>query len=187
MNEVAQATREIVRPGTVYGIATLILGGLCVLAPFISGIGVTLLVGLFLLAAGIARLFFAFKAGSFGKGLLTFLLGGLSIVCGLVFFARPLLGLASLTVVLVAFFIVDGIVEIVAAFKIKPLKGWGRMLLGGIISILLAILIAYEWPVSGAYAIGILVGIRLLVAGWSMIGVVVTAEDLADDVEGATT
>lgn len=187
MNELAQEGRETARTGVVFGLATIILGVLCIFAPGFTGLGVTVLVAILLIAAGIARLIFAFKAGSFGKGVLTFLLGGLSILCGIVMMARPLLGLASLTLVLAAYFVVDGIVEMVAAFKIKPLKGWGWMLFGGIASLVLAGLIIYEWPFSGQWAIGVLIGIRLIFAGSAMIALGSMGEELVDEVEEAAT
>ena len=187
MNELSQATRDTARTGTIFGIATLIFGILCVVAPGISGLSVTFLVAVLLIAAGIARLFFAFQSGSFGKGLLTFLLGGLSILFGIVIMARPLLGLASLTMVLAAFFVADGIVEIIAAFKVKPVKGWGWMLFDGILSLLLGGLIIYEWPFSGRWAIGVLVGVRLIFAGWSMIALGSMGEAYVDEVEKGVT
>jgi len=170
MTELAHNTRDDVRVGTVSGLVTLILGMLSIVAPGISGVSVAFLVGVLLTAAGIARLIFAFEAKSFGSGVLTFLLGGLSILVGLVMVGKPLLGLVSLTLALAAFFAADGIVEFFGAFKVKPAKGWVWMIISGIVSIILAGLIVYQWPVSGEWAIGILVGVRLIFAGWSMIG-----------------
>ncbi len=121
------------------------------------------------MAAGAVRMLWAFKAGSFGKGALVLLLGGLTLGVGIVMLARPLVVLASLTIVLAVYFLLDGISEIVAAFSVKPAKGWGFMVFGGAMSILLSALIWSQWPLSGAWAIGILVGVRLVFAGTAMI------------------
>jgi len=169
MSEPASAPREASRPGTLLGIVTLIFGILACMAPLASGVAVSLFVAILLIAAGIAQAAFAFQTGSFGKGLLTFLFGGLTILCGIVVLAHPLLGLASLTLVLAVYFLVDGISAIATAFQLKPLSGWGWMLFGGIVSVILGVLIWSNWPLSGVWAVGILVGIRLIVAGWSMI------------------
>jgi uncharacterized membrane protein HdeD (DUF308 family) len=64
MNEATQVVCEGARTGTVFGIVTLILGILCIVAPAISGVSVPVLVAILLIAAGIARLFFAFQAES---------------------------------------------------------------------------------------------------------------------------
>ncbi len=183
MSEATQAMRDSSRMGTVCGIATIVFGLVAITWPMISSLTVNYVVGVLLIAAGIARTLFALKAGSFGKGLLVFLFGGLTILCGVVMLARPLLGLASMAAVLVFYFLLDGIFEIVAAFKIRGEKGWFWLVVGGIASIVLACMIWREWPVSGAWAVGLLVGIRLIFAGWSMIALGAVGEAVTDEIE----
>jgi len=83
------------------------------------------------------------------------------------------------------YFLVDGISEIIAAFKIKPDQGWGWVLFNGIIAVLLGFMIWRQWPVSGAWAIGILVGIHILITGWSMIILGTGARRVAGAIEDA--
>jgi len=168
-DELGSGIKQASNRGMVFGIALVILGFLSILAPMVAGGMVSVLVGVFMIAAGIARLMWAFQAGSFGKGALTFLLGGLLIVTGLALIFRPMIGMASMALMLAIFFLVDGIFELIAAFKVKPEKGWGWMLFGGIVSIVLAGLIFYEWPFSGVWAVGILVGVKLLFAGFAIV------------------
>ena len=104
---------------------------------------------------------------------------------GVFLLARPLIGLAALTMVLAAFFFADGIIEVVYAFKLRPVKGWGWMLFSGIVAGLLGVLIMYQWPVSGAWAIGVLVGVRLIFTGWSVIALGSFARGAIDEVESA--
>jgi uncharacterized membrane protein HdeD (DUF308 family) len=183
MNELSQAMRESSRTGTVLGIATIIFGVLAIFMPMFAGLMATTIVGVLLIAGGIARTIYAFKEESFGKGVLVFLLGGLYIAGGVILMARPLLGLAALTLVLAVVFLVDGISEIVAAFKVRGRKGWFWLVIGGIASIVLAYLIWRQWPVSGRWAVGILVGARLIFAGWSMIALGAVGESVVDEVE----
>lgn len=168
-DELGSGIKKASNRGMVFGIALVILGFLSILAPMVAGATVSMLVGVFMIAAGIARLMWAFQAGSFGKGVLTFLLGGLLIVTGLAMLFRPMIGMASMALILAIFFLADGIFEIVASFKVKPEKGWGWLLFGGVVSIVLAGLIFWQWPFSGVWAIGILVGVKLLFAGFAMI------------------
>ena len=167
------------------GVALAIMGLLSIMAPLFTGAAVTILVGILMLAAGITRGVFAFRAQTFGKGALMFLLGGIVALGGLLLLARPLIGLASLTMVLAAFFFADGIIEAIYAFQLRPVKGWGWMLLSGISSGLLGFFIVYEWPVSGAWAIGVLVGVRLLFSGWSVIALGSLSRSVIDEVESA--
>jgi len=176
----------------IFGGLTVILGILAMMAPLVAGVTVAVMVGFLLIIAGIMRTLFAFKCKSWGKGILAFVLGVLTLLIGLVMIFRPVLGLTSLTLVLAAYFFVDGIFEIFESFDLKPLKGWGWMLFGGIVSVLLGIMIWRQWPVSGVWAIGILVGIKLIFAGWAMVGIGAagrsiagTAEDVVEDVKDA--
>jgi uncharacterized membrane protein HdeD (DUF308 family) len=154
---------------TFFGIIVLILGLLAIACPLAAGATVSTMVAILLVAAGVVRMLWAFKAGSFGKGALALLLGGLTLGVGVVMLARPLVVLASLALILAVYFLLDGISEIAAAFSVKPAKGWGWMAFGGAMSIVLSVLIWSQWPLSGAWAIGILVGIRLVFAGTAMI------------------
>ncbi len=154
---------------TLFGIIVLILGLLAIACPLAAGTAVSTMVAILLVAAGVVRMLWAFKAGSFGKGALALLLGGLTLGVGVVMLARPLVVLASLALILAVYFLLDGISEIAAAFSVKPAKGWGWMAFGGAMSIVLSVLIWSQWPLSGAWAIGILVGVRLVFAGTAMI------------------
>ncbi len=154
---------------TIFGVIAIILGILCLLAPGMTGISVMALVGVLVLVAGIVRIIWAFQAGSFGKGLLMFAIGGLTLLCGIVLLANPLFGSAVLTVMLALYFILDGISEIAAGVRLRPEAGWGWMLFGGIVSILLGMMIWGQFPLSGVWAIGILLGIKLFFVGLIMV------------------
>ncbi len=96
---------------------------------------------------------------------------------------RPLMGLATLALLLAAYFLVDGICEIIVAFKMKPESGWGWMLFGGIVAMLLGIMIWRQWPISGAWAIGVLVGVHMLLAGFALIVLGSGARRIASAIE----
>jgi uncharacterized membrane protein HdeD (DUF308 family) len=169
MNQLKDAAKTGSTSMTVFGIITIILGMFAMLAPGLTGLSVVLLLGGIVLAAGIVRIIWAFRAGSFGKGLLMFAIGGLTLICGIVLLAHPLFASGVLTILLAVYFIVDGIFEIVAAVQLHPGAGWGWMLFGGIVSIWLGIIIWRQFPLSGIWAIGILLGIKLFFVGLIMV------------------
>ena len=164
---------------TLLGIAMLILGALALAAPLWTGVAVALLVGCLVLAAGVAQCAFSFQAGSFGQKLLGLLLGGLTAICGIVMIAHPVLHLSFLTLALALYFILAGIFEAISALRVRPLRGWGWVLVGGLISVLLGGLIWAQWPLSGAWAIGVLVGIKVMFLGVTMITLGSAARALA--------
>ena len=155
----------------VLGVLTVITGFLALLAPWTSGVGMTFLVGFALVVGGVARLIGAFSAGSFGRGTLAFIGGALSLLAGVLMVARPGVGLATLTLMLGAYLLVDGIFGAVLAFQVKPENGWGWMLFSAAMAVLLGFLLLREWPLSGLWAIGTLVGINLMFAGISLISI----------------
>jgi uncharacterized membrane protein HdeD (DUF308 family) len=79
------------------------------------------------------------------------------------------LGLGFLTLLLAAFFVVEGIWKIVSSFSYRSASGWVWVLVSGVLSLLLGLLIWNQWPVSGMWAVGVLVGVDLLSTGISMV------------------
>jgi uncharacterized membrane protein HdeD (DUF308 family) len=157
------------RLAVIVGILMLICGILAIGSPMVAGMSVTVVVGVMLMVGGISQCFLAFQAGAFGKGLLIFIMGALTAVVGYYVFSQPLAGLASITLFLAAYFVVTGIAELIGAFQIRPAEGWGAMLFNGIVTLLLGIMIWKQFPLSGAWAVGVLFGIKLVVGGGSLI------------------
>ena len=154
--------------GTVVGIFVVVAGILALLSPLVAGLSIAVAVGVLIVASGISRLFLAFKMGSFGHGLFVFLLGLLSIVIGGYMVSRPGMALATLTLVLAIYFAVDGIFQIIWAFRLRPIKGWGWSLFSGVVSLALGIMIWRQFPVSGVWAVGTLAGIHMVFGGSSV-------------------
>lgn len=182
---VASAAKEVKESALllmVLGFGMAVLGVLAMAAPLITGVAVGIVVGVLIIAGGLAQAFYALKAKSWGSGTLGVLLGALAILCGILMLGHPLFGLAFLTLVLAVYFIVDGIFEIAFAFKLKPLTGWGWTLVSGVVSLFLGFLIWTQWPISGAWAVGLLVGINICFSGWSLIALGAAARRVASDV-----
>ena len=169
MNELANAAKAGGKNMTIFGVIAMILGMLAMLMPGLTGISIVFLLGVLVFVGGIVRIIWAFQAGSLGKGLLMFAIGGLTLLCGIALLANPLFGSAVLTIMLALYFILDGISEVVAGIKLRPGSGWGWMLFGGIVSIWLGIMIWGQFPLSGVWAIGILLGIKLFFVGLIMV------------------
>jgi uncharacterized membrane protein HdeD (DUF308 family) len=165
------------------GVVTVIAGFLAMASPLLAGLSVTVFIGAVMVIAGVARTIGAFHAGSFGQGALAFIGGILTFVAGLILAARPGIGVATLTLLLGGYLLVDGISGALLAFHVRPAKGWGWMLFSAAMGVLLGILLLKEWPLSGLWAIGTLVGINLLFAGFSILRVGLAVRGLASRVE----
>jgi len=148
------------------GIILLIMGALAMGTPIVAGASVVLAIGILLVIGGIGQLIFTFKAG---MGLLAIILAVLTVIMGGYMVANPAIALASLTLFLAAYLIVSGISEAMAAFKARPAKAWAWALFSGILSVILGVMIWGQFPLSGAWAIGILIGVRLFFSGMSLL------------------
>jgi len=163
----------------VLGAIAITLGILALLVPALTGFSIVILLGVLVLFAGIVRIIWAFQADSLGRGLPVFAIGGLTLLCGIALIANPLFVSGVLTVLLAAYFILDGIFELAASFRVRPERGWGWLLSGGIVSVLLGFMIWAQFPLSGVWAIGILLGIKLLFVGLIMVSGASTLHTLA--------
>jgi uncharacterized membrane protein HdeD (DUF308 family) len=168
MNDFADAARGGGKNMTFFGAIAIILGILAMMMPGLTGVSVVYLLGGIVLIAGILRMIWAFQAGGLGKGLLMFTIGLLTLLTGLALLAHPLFASGVLTIMLAVYFILDGIGEIAAGFQRRP-GGRGWMMFGGIVSILLGMMIWRQFPLSGVWAIGILLGIKLFLIGLIMV------------------
>jgi len=167
------------------GILTVVFGLIAVATPLITGVAVAVFVGVLLAGSGVAQIAHAVKSGQWGTGFWGTVIGLLGVAAGLLMIFRPLVGLVTMALLLAVYFLVDGICEIVAAFRIRPDQGWGWVLFNGVIAVLLGLMIWRQWPISGAWAIGLLVGIHILMTGWSMIILGAGARRIAGVVEEA--
>jgi uncharacterized membrane protein HdeD (DUF308 family) len=152
------------------GIVMVIFGLLAVAMPNIATLAVEIFVGWLFFIAGIFRalsVWHARRMPGFGWSMLSALL---AVLLGLILIARPLAGVLTLTMVLIAFFVLEGITAIVIAVQHRDhLRSWGWVLFSGIIDLLLAYLIWQGWPSSASWAIGLLVGINMVFLGLSLL------------------
>jgi uncharacterized membrane protein HdeD (DUF308 family) len=161
----------------VEGIVLLILGAAAIILPVIATLAFTLLIGwLFLIsgAVGLVTTFWMRNAPGFWWSLISAVIG---IAAGIVLILWPITGTVSLTLVLIAFFIVEGIVTLMYALEHRAqLSGrWGWMLASGIVDLILAGIIFAGLPETATWALGLLVGINLLFGGTAMAGMALAA------------
>ncbi len=149
------------------GILTIIFGILAMMMPYIAGQSVLTLIGILVMAGGIMRMIWAFKAGSLGKGILVFVIGGLTLLAGFWILTEPFIAAGALTIVLSVYFFVDGFAEIIAAFSLAQGKGW--LIFDGVVTVVLGVLLFMGFPFSGPLAVGVLLGFKLLLAGITML------------------
>ena len=161
------------------GIIVLLMGFFAMGSPLIAGLSIALVVGILLIIGGLGQLVFAIKARS---GFFSIILGVLTVIIGIYMAANPAAALASLTLFLAMYLIFSGVSEAIMAFQVKPAAGWGWTLFSGVMSVILGIMIWSQFPLSGAWAVGILIGVRLLFSGWALLMFGMAARGAANEV-----
>jgi uncharacterized membrane protein HdeD (DUF308 family) len=178
----AQSIREHWVLFLVEGIVLVVLGFLAIVIPPLATLAVTIFLGWLFLISGIVGLvttFWARNAPGFWWSLFSAVL---AIAAGLVLLIEPISGAVSLTLLLIVFFVIEGVLSIMYAFEHKKeLSGrWGWMLVSGIIDLILAGIILIGLPGTAAWALGLLVGINMLFGGSALIAMALHARSTTD-------
>lgn len=161
----------------VEGVVLLVLGATAIVIPPLATIAATIVLGWLFLVSGVVGLFTSFwmrAAPGFWWSLLS---AALAVIVGGLLLSRPISGAFSLTIVLIAFFIIEGIASIMFALDHKrELSGrWGWMLASGIVDLALAAIIFSGLPGTAAWALGLLVGVNMVFGGAALIAMALHA------------
>ena len=159
------------------GIVLGLLGLAAILLPLVAGVVTTVFLGWLLLLAGVMGLFATFRtrqAPGFGWSLLSAVL---AVFAGVALLWNPLQGLITLTFVLVAFFILDGILMILLAisYRAKLPGNWQWLMMNGIVDLIIAGIIITGLPGTLIWALGLLIGVDMLFGGASLAVMAMTA------------
>jgi uncharacterized membrane protein HdeD (DUF308 family) len=166
---VAQAIHAHWKLFLAQGIIMIVFGFIAISVPLVSTLAAEILVGWLLIAGGLVRIV-SLPRSKATPGFWWSLLAGVAVsVLGVLLIAQPLQGVLTLTMMLIALFILEGVVALFMAFELrKHMQNWGWTLFKGVIDLWLAFLIWSGWPGSATWAIGLLVGVNMLFFGISL-------------------
>jgi uncharacterized membrane protein HdeD (DUF308 family) len=149
----------------VLSVLMIAAGLLAVFSPAVAGVAVTVFFGWLLIFSGILHLAFAWQAGRPGAVVWEILIGVLYGGIGFYLLAQPVAGLESLTLALAIYLVIEGVLEFVLSFLLRPLPGSGWLLVDGFVTMVIAAMIVSAWPISSVWAIGTLVGVSMFLSG----------------------
>src|ERR1700712_4247744 len=173
------AVREHWKAFLIEGILLVILGLAAMIVPPLASLAVTIFLGWMFLISGIAGLaltFWARKMPGFWWSLFS---AALAVAAGIVLLAKPVQGTLTLTIVVGAYFLAEGVATIMYALEHRRelSERWSWLLAAGLMDILIAGLIISGLPGSALWAVGLLVGINLLFGGATLIGMALAARN----------
>jgi len=164
-----QSSAEIVRHAStlsiLWGVLLIVFGMFAVGSPFVAAVAVSIVVAWLIVLAGVVHLMLAFHAHRAGRLVWKLLVGLAYVLFGVYLIVHPLLGVASLTLVLASLFLIEGILDIILFFNMRSMRGAFWVLADGIITLLLGLMIYLQWPSSSVWAIGVLVGVSMIISG----------------------
>lgn len=171
----------------VQGVIMIALGVLAVIWPQISTVAADIYIGWVFLLSGIVGLVTMFWAPSIPAFLWSLLTAALSLIVGVLLLWHPVEGVVSLTMALIAFFIVEGIFQIAAAIRYRDSipDSWGWMVMSGIADLILAGLIISGWPGTASWALGLIVGVNLITSGLAITMAALAGRSLVQAVASA--
>jgi uncharacterized membrane protein HdeD (DUF308 family) len=160
-----------------FGILMVILGviglGMAVLVTLAS----VMFYGILLLIGGGAQFIHSFKASGWKAKIWHVLISLVYLFAGIIVIRNPILASGILTLFLAGAITAVGLMRIVMAFQMKGTAGWGLVMVGGILALLLGILIFAKWPASSLVVIGVFLSIELIVNGWTAMTVALAAKN----------
>lgn len=165
MAQTSDVVRQTSALAILWGVSLILLGMLAISSPMLAAVAVNALIAWLIVIAGVVHLIVAFHTREAGSLIWRLLVGLAYLAFGVYMIARPVVGVASLTLLLASLFLVEGIFDIVLFFQARSVRRSSWILLDGIVTLLLGLMIYLQWPSSSAWAIGTLVGVSLIFSG----------------------
>ncbi|HEY5708487.1 MAG TPA: HdeD family acid-resistance protein [Solirubrobacterales bacterium] len=161
------------------GVLAILVGCVAIVVPAVAGVATAIFIGWILLVAGVLLVAGAFTAHSIGTVVLRLIWALLTVVVGLWLIVEPDNGTLTLTIVLGIYLLFMGLTRTAVAFAARGQAGAGIVGLSGIAGFLVGVLVLAELPSSADWAIGLLVGVDLIFAGWTLTSVALVGRDLS--------
>lgn len=176
-SKMSAAVREHWKAFLIEGILLALLGLAAMIIPPLASLAVTIFLGWMFLISGVAGLALTFWARQMPGFWWSLISAVLAIGAGIILLARPVQGTLTLTIVVGAYFLAEGVATIMYALEHRRelSERWLWLLVAGIFDILISFMIISGLPGSAEWAIGLLVGINLVFGGASLIGVALAA------------
>jgi len=162
-NDIRQSTTWSI----VLSILMVVSGVAAIIVPAAAGLAVTAMFGWLLIFTGALHLGMAWRSQGASAIFGEIAISLLYAVVGFYLLARPIAGVASLTIAVAVWLVVKGVIEAAVAFQVRPAPGSGWLVFNALLTIAVAALIAAAWPASTTWAIGVMVGVAMVSSGFT--------------------
>ena len=178
-----QAMRESVgRNRMLYLVQAILMivgGAVAILFPVFASAAFVRFLGWILIASGIIQGLSLLSARNHPSFWLALVSAALAIVVGVLMLRNTVETMLVISMLLIVFFMVEGIAKIVFALTIRPMTGWFWVLASGILAIVLAVILWNSMPITAGWLIGLLLGVNLITEGMALAALVWTSKKTA--------
>jgi uncharacterized membrane protein HdeD (DUF308 family) len=168
-NSPADIARQASTLSILWGVLLIVFGMVAIGSPFLAAVAVNILIAWLIVLAGVVHIMLGVRTHGTGSMIWKVLVGLAYLFFGGYVILHPVLGVASLTLLLAVLFLVEGCLEIILFFNLRSLGGSSWLLVDGLITLVLGGMIYVHWPSSSAWAIGTLVGVSMIISGVSRV------------------
>ena len=147
------------------GVALIVGGLFALILPTITSTAASLVLGVTLVGVGLIKIVEAFKVKEWAGFLWQLMLGVVEVVGGVLIYVSPFKRAIAITLLIAIVFIVQGIAQIVLAFKVKPQPGWRWLFIAGVAALCASLALVLKFPFTRYYTPSTIGGISLLLAG----------------------
>lgn len=156
------------------GIVLALAGALAVLLPEFSTFATGTVFGVVLSIAGVVKMVQSLQVKEWTGFIWQELTGAVELVGGVLIYFSPLKGALAITLLIALVFLVQGILQIALAIRIRKQEGWHWFAISGLVSLLTSAALGFKLPYTLAYEPGQIAGIAILVAGVAYIAIALT-------------
>ena len=164
-----EAMRETVKRYSwwylIQGILLIVAGVLAILSPIIASVAIVSLLGWVLIISGVLQAVGLIGASNVPHVWLQLISAVLAILIGVLLLRSPESGLLVITMLLIVYFMVEGIAKVIFALTIRPFPNWGWVLGSGLVGIVLAFVLWANMPLSADWVLGLMLGVLLVSEG----------------------
>jgi uncharacterized membrane protein HdeD (DUF308 family) len=173
LDEAAAALRDAMRETVkryslwylIQGVLLIVAGFLALIYPFVASVAIVSLLAWVLIVSGILQGIGLIGASNVPHYWLQLISAVLAILIGVLLLREPNSGLLVMTVLLIVYFMVEGIAKVIFALTIRPFPNWGWVLGSGLVGIFLALILWANMPLSADWVLGLMLGLLLISEG----------------------
>lgn len=164
-----EAMRETVKRYSLWyliqGVLLVVAGVLAIISPVIASVAIVFLLGWILIISGVLQGIGLIGASNVPHFWLQLISAVLAILIGVLLLRSPESGLLVMTMLLIVYFMVEGIAKVIFALTIRPFPNWGWVLASGLVGIVLSFILWANMPLTADWVLGLMLGVLLVTEG----------------------